>query len=200
MQTDHPQIFNSADLTSLLQKGLAGLFPTDTLPALGSLPSHASQLWRIKRRPFEKPFILMGANSEDLLEFVSPCAFDDAWKVARRYWPGALTLVVPSPSEVVAHLNKESNSIGIRVPASKLTRDLLEKSGPLATTSANLTGQNPALTPEEASRYFPDLPLLGPIPWPAACGTASTVISWEGLGEWRLLRRGSVSPELGEWL
>ncbi len=197
MQTFHPhQILNSEELALRVLEGSAVLFPTDTLPAVGALPDHTSQLWEIKKRPFSKPLILMGANAEELFDFVSPCALEDAWPVAKSHWPGALTLVLPSSSKIVENLNRESKSIGIRVPASEEARAFLKKSGPLATTSANPSGEKPSFTADEASRYFPQLPLLGPLPWPICCGTASTVLAWEGLGTWRLLRSGALSPDL----
>ena len=198
MQTHPHQILDSAELALRLLEGSAVLFPTDTLPAVGAQPAHANQLWEIKKRSVSKPLILMGANTDELLDFVSPCALDDAWSVAKRHWPGALTLVIPSSSDLVEKLNKGSNSIGIRLPACELARSLMEKSGPLATSSANFSGEHPAFTADEASRYFPELPLLGPLPWPEPSRTASTVISWEGVGLWRTLRSGAVSTEVAK--
>ena len=71
---------------------------------------------------------------------------------------------------------------------------LLELSGPLATTSANVSGQPPATTAEEAARQFADVPLLGPMPWPEAGGMASTVLAWREGGGWQVLRAGALLP------
>ena len=65
------------------------------------------------------------------------------------------------------------------------------KTGPLATTSANISGEEPAKDANEASIQFPGIPMLAPIPWPNSSGMASTVIEWEK-GKWNLLRAGSV--------
>ena len=92
-------------------------------------------------------------------------------------------------------LNPGKLNIGIRMPACELALDLLSQSGPLATTSANLAGDGPTLNSKEASDCFPDLPLLGPVPWPKASGLASTVILWERSGCWQLLRSGAVIIE-----
>ena len=88
-------------------------------------------------------------------------------------------------------MNCNSNYLGFRVPALKLARDLLLKTGPLATTSANISGKSPVKDALEASVQFPGIPILGPVPWPNSSGMASTVIEWNE-GNWKVLRSGSV--------
>ena len=73
--------------------------------------------------------------------------------------------------------------------------DFLKKSGPLATTSANFSGQCPSVKPLEVAKCFPELPFLGPIPWPSSTGLASTLIAWDPSGDWQVLRKGAVIPE-----
>ncbi len=192
---EEPLTLNAIALASKLRSGSAALFPTDTLPALAAYPDFASQLWKIKQRPLEKPLILMGAKSQDLFDFLLPNALEDAACLAKRYWPGALTMVLPADGPVVEALNPGELNLGIRVPACESALELLSQSGPLATTSANLAGEPPSLTAEDASKYFPDLPLLGPTPWPVVSGQASTVILWRKPGCWQLLRNGAVIIE-----
>tara|TARA_B100000700_G_C14827544_1_gene752966 strand:- start:191 stop:775 length:585 start_codon:yes stop_codon:yes gene_type:complete len=184
---------NSKELSRELKNGSAAIFPTDTLPALGICPEHASKLWHIKKRPLNKPLILMGSKKEQFYEYVQPSAFDDASEMIEKYWPGALTIVLPAKGKEAALLNPTRNTIGIRIPANDLAIDLIDQIGPLATTSANLSGTLPLLTAEEASKSFPEIPLLGPVPWPKSSAIASTVISWESRGKWQLLRKGAVT-------
>ena len=183
--------FGISDLALKLKKGSLALFPTDTLPALCSDPKYSKKIWAIKKRPSSKPLILMGGNVDELFEFVNPCAIDDALKLAKIYWPGALTIVLPTMGNFADNLNCHSNTIGFRVPALKLARDLLLKTGPLATTSANISGEAPVKDALEASIQFPGIPILAPVPWPNSSGEASTVVKWEK-GKWNLLRPGSV--------
>lgn len=195
-----PISLSAAAMADWLLAGGAGLMPTDTLPALVALPRHASQIWTLKQRPSEKPLILMAASAEALLELVSAEAQTAARPFARLHWPGALTLVLPLKGESWAqdfhrHLNPHTCTLGLRVPACALAQDLLSCTGPLATTSANPSGAAAAQTSDEALRYFPQLPLLGPLPWPAPEGVASTVMEWEPSGSWRMLRQGAVIPE-----
>ena len=183
--------FGISDLALKLKKGSLALFPTDTLPALCSDPKYSKKIWAIKKRPSSKPLILMGGNVDELFEFVNPCAIDDALKLAKIYWPGALTIVLPTMENFADNLNCHSNSVGFRVPALKLARDLLLKTGPLATTSANISGEAPVKDALEASIQFPGIPILAPVPWPNSSGKASTVVKWER-GKRNLLRPGSV--------
>jgi L-threonylcarbamoyladenylate synthase len=183
--------FEISDLALKLRKGSLALFPTDTLPALCSYPKYSKKIWTIKKRPSTKPLILMGGCLDDLFEFVHPCAVEEGLKLAKIYWPGALTMVLPTIGNVSENLNCYSNSVGFRVPALRLARDLLMQTGPLATTSANISGETPVKDAMEASIQFPEIPILAPIPWPSSSGMASTVVEWKN-GKWNLLRPGSV--------
>ena len=183
--------FNISELAHKLKKGSLAVFPTDTLPALCSYPKYSKKIWTIKNRPSNKPLILMGGCLDDLFEFVNPDAKEDGLKLAKIYWPGALTIILPTLGNISKNLNCNSNSLGFRVPALKIARELLIKTGPLATTSANISGQAPVKNALEASIQFPGIPILAPVPWPNSSGMASTVVEWEE-GKWNLLRAGSV--------
>ena len=188
MSTD---IFEISKLVSKLKKGSLALFPTDTVPALCAYPEFSKKIWTIKKRPLNKPLILMGGCLDDLFEFVEPCAIEDGLKLANIYWPGALTMVLPTVGNISENLNSNSNSLGFRVPSLGLARDLLMQTGPLATTSANISGRSPIKDALEASIQFPGIPKLAPVPWPNSSGIASTVVEWKE-GKWNLLRSGSV--------
>ncbi len=183
--------FEISDLALKLKKGSLALFPTDTLPAICAYPEFSKKIWTIKKRPSSKPLILMGGCLDDLFELVKPCAIEDGLKLAKNYWPGALTIVLPTIGNVSKNLNSNSNSLGFRVPALRLARDLLKQTGPLATTSANISGKSPVKDALEASIQFPGIPILAPVPWPNSSGIASTVVEWEE-GKWNVLRHGSV--------
>tara|TARA_Y100001968_G_scaffold321662_1_gene356455 strand:- start:2794 stop:3387 length:594 start_codon:yes stop_codon:yes gene_type:complete len=185
---------NYLKLSEKIKLGSPVIFPTDTLPALGILPEFSNKIWDIKERPLNKPLILMAANTEDLFQLVLSCAIDDAYQMSERYWPGPLTMVLPAVGKEVSLLNRNSNTIGIRVPANKAAIELLSQTGPLATTSANISGETPVLNEKQAFHSFPEIPLLGPLPWEKISGCASTVIFWNGPNNWKLLREGSLIP------
>ena len=180
MITDQSDIYG---FTSKLKNGSLGLFPTDTLPALCAYPIHSKKIWNIKKRPLNKPLILMGGCVEDLFELVKPSAIEDGLKMAKIYWPGALTIILPTIGNFSENLNNNSNSLGFRVPNLRIARELLKETGPLATTSANISGKYPVKDALEASIQFPGIPILGPVPWPNSSGMGSTIIEWND-GRW----------------
>lgn len=183
----------ASDLLSALIECQAVLFPTDTVPALGIRPEAAAQIWELKQRPAHKPLILMGADLAQLIN-AFPVPWPRDWlEEAERVWPGAVTLVLPLPGALQAALNPGGTSLGLRVPNCAIAQNLLRQSGPLATTSVNRSGEPPALNAEEASRMFPTLPLLAPLPWPTGSGIASEVRAW-GEGNWTVLRAGQPAP------
>ena len=69
--------FNSVELIRLLREGSPVLFPTDTLPAICAYPKYSKEIWNIKKRPSNKPLILMGGCLDHLFEFVQPCAIEE---------------------------------------------------------------------------------------------------------------------------
>jgi len=177
------QVLTAAELAGRLHSGSAALFPTDTVPALAARPEAAAQLWQLKRRPARKPMILMGADAEALLAALD-LPIEPQWRaMAERCWPGAVTLVLPAQGRLARALHGEGSSLGLRIPACPVALELLRRSGPLATTSANRSSEPPCGTAAEAATLFPLLPLLGPVPWPQGSGQPSTVVAWIGLAE-----------------
>jgi L-threonylcarbamoyladenylate synthase len=155
-------------------------------------------IFAAKQRSQEKPLILMGASPESLWPFVTGTAAElEIWQqVAQRYWPGALTLVLPASTNVPAVMNPaDSTTIGVRVPNSRIAIAILSQTGPLATTSANRSGEPPLKTIAEIEAHFPDVLTLQPTKLEAVqlltAGVPSTVAKWTGLG-WEILRQGGV--------
>lgn len=191
------RVLEAPGLAERIRSGEAALFPTDTLPALAARPEDAAQIWRLKERPSSKPLILMGAEPASLFAALEVPLEPEWRRMADRWWPGALTLVLPASGRATAALHPqarpEAASLGLRIPACPAALELLRLTGPLATTSANRSGDPPCLDAATAAAAFPGLPLLGPCPWPEPAGLASTVLAWTAAG-WRLLRAGAVLP------
>ncbi|PPS44312.1 L-threonylcarbamoyladenylate synthase [Chroococcidiopsis sp. TS-821] len=183
------------ELIAGVRSGCVVSFPTDTVPALAALPEKADLIFALKQRSQDKPLILMGAKASDLWDFVA--GNDRAlWQeVAKLYWPGALTLVLPASSRVPQQMNpSDPSTIGLRVPDCAIAQSILEQTGPLATTSANLSGQPPLRTMTEIAQQFPDVLTLQLQETIANIGVPSTVAKWTGQG-WEILRQGSVKLE-----
>lgn len=187
------------DLAAALQAGSLALFPTDTLPALAATPGHAAAIWTCKARPREKPLILMGADLPQLVDFLGVAWLEPWLEKAQACWPGAVTLVLPIQGAVTEALHPGGASLGLRVPACERALELLRCTGPLATTSANCSGEPAARDAREAAALFPELPQLAPLPWPPGSGAASTVLAWSAANtgtpaEWQTLRAGATVP------
>ena len=140
------QVLAAAELADRLLAGSAALFPTDTVPALAAREEAAAQLWQLKRRPARKPMILMGADAEALLAALD-LPIEPQWRaMAERCWPGAVTLVLPARGRLARALHGEGSSLGLRIPACPVALELLRRTGPLATTSANRSSEPPCGT------------------------------------------------------
>jgi len=175
-----------------LKSGLPIIFPTDTLPAIGCLPRFSKIIYDFKKRDRNKPLILMGSEQKQLIDYVHESAKEDYKNIASKYWPGALTMIIPSSEKQSATLTSSDLSLGLRIPNSYIAQSLLKETGPLLTSSANISGFTGSITAEGIALDFPSVEILGPIPWEKSSGKASTIISWKKSGDWILIRKGDV--------
>ena len=175
-----------------LTSGLPIIFPTDTLPAIGCLPKFSNIIYEFKKRDKNKPLILMGSEYKQLIDYVHESAKEDYENLASKYWPGALTIVIPASAKQTAHLTSNDLTIGLRIPNSNIAQSLLRETGPLLTSSANISGFKGSITAEGIALDFPSINILGPIPWGKSSGKASTIIFWKNSGNWKLIREGEV--------
>ena len=176
-----------------LNGGLPIVFQTDTLPAIGCLPRFSEIIYKIKKRDIKKPLILMGAENFKFDDFVHESALEDFKYISSRYWPGPLTIIIPSSVKRRSFSTTSNFTLGLRIPNSQTTKLLLKESGPLLTSSANLSGLPTATSAKEISINLPNVNILGPIPWRKCSGSASTIISWVNHGKWKIIREGEVS-------
>lgn len=170
-------------------------FPTDTVPALATLPKCAAQIFEAKQRSQDKPLILMTGEIADFWQFTTGTEAEiEIWQaVAHQYLPGALTLVLPASELIPAVMNPLNNqTIGLRVPNCDVARSILRQTGALATTSANLSGEPALLTMAEISDKFPDVIALNQDLNIPTIGQPSTVIEWKN-NTWKILRQGAVN-------
>jgi len=166
--------------------------PTDTVYGLGVDPLNqeaVSRLFEVKGRPEHIPVGLLVANVEQAKSIGEINGVGE--ELAMEQWPGPLTLVV-KPRVILsdwvgdAHLR----TVGIRVPDHLLARELLERTGPLAVTSANRSGGKEALSDTEARRIFGEevaVYVEGKCPG----GEASTVVDVTG-DQPVILRKGPI--------
>ena len=185
-------LINCKSALKTLKSGLPIIFPTDTLPAIGCLPKFSKIIYEFKKRDRNKPLILMGSEYKQLIDYVHESAKEDYENIASKYWPGALTMIIPSSEKQTPILTSKDLTLGLRIPNSYMAQSLMKETGPLLTSSANISGFTGSITAEGISIDFPSIEILGPIPWEKSSGKASTIISWKKSGDWMLIREGEV--------
>ena len=176
----------------ILQQGGVVAVPTETvfgLLARADRPEAVDRIYQIKGRTRKKPLVLMASDLETARK--SGEFSEAALRLARRFWPGPLTLVVPAGPEAPKTLVHEG-TLGIRVPDFEPLLALLQDLAgiPIASTSANPSGAPPARTPEEVLRALGDAVDLV-IPEPAGGQAPSTVVQ-TATDPPRVLRKGGI--------
>ncbi len=193
LPADAPEALEAA-IHALWAGGIVGL-PTETVYGLAVLPQPEplASLLIAKRRPAEKGIALL-VESMDQVEPLAEMG-PAARRLAARWWPGALTLVLsPRPDvDLPEPLYGPTGTLAFRVPDHPVPRALAATLGPLALTSANVSGEPDATTAAElvaAVGHSISLVLDG---GPAPGGVPSTVVAFER-GEAVILRAGAISP------
>jgi L-threonylcarbamoyladenylate synthase len=148
LNANHPIAIKHA--VDVLQNGGVVAFPTDTVYGLGVLAFNANMvesLYAAKGRNSTRAIaVLIGELTQ--LDLVVSSMNPAAHKLAQRFWPGPLTLVLPRNPVLPANLSP-TTTIGVRMPDHPVALKLLQQSGPLAVTSANLSGKDNTVTAKE---------------------------------------------------
>ncbi len=175
---------------AILRAGGLVAFPTETVYGIAVAatdPAAVERLYALKDRPRDKPMSMMVAGMEPVRERC-PEIPPKALQLMKRFWPGSLTLVLPTQHED----GTEAGLIGFRYPSHPLAQGLVEAAGvPLLVPSANLSGKPPATTAEEVLTQFPDQLDLVIDGGPSEKGLASTVVKVEG-DDVTVLREGAI--------
>lgn len=181
-------------LVEALEAGEPVVVPTDTVygvAALPSVPGATARLYALKDRRPEVPLAVLVADVA-ALDVVAVDVSDRARRLVEQHWPGALTVVARRRPDLAGwDLGGDPATIGVRCPASPLVRAVAARVGPLATTSANRSGEPTPTTAAAAAAS-----LTGPVAVVAdggpLTGTASTVVDVTH-EPWAVLRQGTVS-------
>lgn len=136
-------------------------FVTDTVWGLGCLPNSekaVKKIYDIKHREAKKPLILMSYDIYPLFDYIAQPVEKEAQRLIKKYFPGALTLVLDKSENTPDYITSGLPTVGIRVPDNKIFADICKNTDGhvLATTSANISGEPPALSYNEAMNYIGD--------------------------------------------
>jgi L-threonylcarbamoyladenylate synthase len=177
-----------------LRAGKLVVIPTDTvygIAALPAVPGAVDAVFAVKGRSRHKPLPVLGAGVAHLAGVV---VIDDwARRLGARFWPGPLTLVLPRAPGFDEDLGGDRTAtVAVRVPDFAPALELLEATGPLAVTSANLSGEEPATTVAEA-RTALGAAVEVFVDGGRVAGTPSTVVALDPGPT--ILRPGGIPPE-----
>jgi L-threonylcarbamoyladenylate synthase len=183
----------AAAATSVLSGELVVL-PTDTVYGVGAdafSPAAVTRLLAAKGRGREMPPpVLVGSTraASALVEDLGP------WgqQLIDEFWPGGLTIVCRAQRTLNWDLGDTKGTVAVRMPEDPVTLDLLKETGPMAVTSANLTGKPAATTAEQAREQLGDAVAIYLDGGPSAGGLASTIVDLTGDVP-RMLRQGAIS-------
>jgi L-threonylcarbamoyladenylate synthase len=193
---DHPTALEQA--LAMLHNGGVIAFPTDTVYGVGAAglnDAAVGRLFVVKDRPHSQAIPLLLADPDDLADVCSAIP-TLALDIGRRYWPGALTMVVPAAAHLPASLLAGGTTVAVRVPDHTWLRHLIRQlEQPLAATSANLHGAaNPRTAADVQAHIGARLPLIldgGPTPG----DIASTIVDLTTPAP-RILRQGALILDL----
>jgi len=179
----------------VLRAGGLVAFPTDTVYGVGALAFDGAAIEAIyaaKDRPVEKAIPILIAGVDELGK-VAERVPHMAQVLAARFWPGPLTLVIPKLPTLPEAVSATS-TVAVRVPDHPIARALLRQAGPMAVTSANLSGEDNPITAGDVLRQLGGhIPLIldgGSAPG----GTPSTVVDCLGIHP-SILREGPIAME-----
>ena len=183
-----------SEAVEALKAGKAVIFPTDTVYGLGVSVEYAhtlQEIYDVKQRDAGKPIAWL-VGGLDALDIYGEDVPETARQLAASHWPGALTIIVKASEAVPEAFRSPAGTVGLRMPASETARELIEAVGPIAASSANVSGGadaadssqlDPALTERVAAVIRGEQP---------GGGIASTVIDCSK-GGIDIIRQGSLA-------
>ena len=184
------------EAVAALGKGELAVLPTDTVYGVAAdafTPDAVTALLAAKGRGRQMPPpVLVGSRRAAfaLVEDVSSSASD----LIDEFWPGGLTLVFRSSRSLVWDLGDTKGTVAVRMPLHPVALDLLKESGPLAVSSANLSGSPPATTAADAESQLGEAVSVYLDGGPCPGDVASTIVDVTGPVP-RLLRRGVITVD-----
>lgn len=146
------------NILDILKKDGVGVIPTDTVYGLvGSAFSEQAveRIYKLKGRDTQKPFIILIDEIGDLERF--EIFIDEKTKsVLSKIWPGEVTVILPCGNDKLSYLHRGTCSLAFRIPDKNDLCKMLSEVGPIVAPSANLQDCSPAISVEEARKYFED--------------------------------------------
>jgi L-threonylcarbamoyladenylate synthase len=183
-----------ASAISAVKDGRLVVMPTDTVYGIGADAFDASAVGALlaakgRGRDMPVPVLVGSWHTIDGLALSVP---HTARELVRAFWPGALSLVVRQAPSLQWDLGDARGTVMLRMPLHPVAIELLREVGPMAVSSANLSGQPPAITAEDARMQLGDVVEVYLDAGPSERQAASTIVDLTGETP-RILRTGPIS-------
>lgn len=182
-------------VASQIQAGQVLGMPTDTFYGLAADPFNlraVDRVYEIKSRSRHKALSLL-IESVDQAEELAHYLPEHFYELARRFWPGPLTIIVRAAARLPLKVTANTGNVALRVPAAEIPLAVVKAAGiPITATSANLSGETECTSAQQVLEQLEErIPMIvdgGPSPREIA----STIIDLSGDGPWKLIREGAV--------
>ncbi|MCU1546055.1 MAG: threonylcarbamoyl-AMP synthase [Homoserinimonas sp.] len=183
-----------------LGRGELVVLPTDTVYGVAADAFNADAVQRLldakgRTRQSPPPVLIPGIPTLDALAAQVP---DEVRALVAAFWPGGLTVILPARESLQWDLGDTNGTVALRMPSNRVTLELLSETGPLAVSSANLTGEPAATTIKDAQRMLGEAVSVY-LDGGVGGDSGSTIVDATGLllegGELRIVRHGVISDE-----
>ena len=144
-------------LEKILQKEIKDeiiVFQTDTVYGVGCLINSkigVKKIYEIKKREKKNPLAILCANINQVKTLVYD--FESSERLAKNHWPGALTLIYKKKDIVGDFITSNKDTVGVRIPSDNIALNILEKFGPMAVTSLNISSEPAILNYEDVLKF-----------------------------------------------
>lgn len=182
-------------LEQLLTKDIKGkvvCFPTDTVYGVGALIDDneaINKIYHLKNRDISKPLAVL-TGTKNIEKYVLEIT-EFSKQLMDKYWPGALTIIFKKNNIISDKVTSGFNTVGLRMPNSKIALQILNKFGLMATTSVNLSGSSPLNNIDDIINNFSDEIDYLVIDKQETSNVSSTVIDVSN-GKYKILRQGDI--------
>src|SRR5262250_37121 len=198
ISTENPEPSLIRYAAEQLRAGQVLGMPTDTFYVLAADPLNlraVERVYEIKSRSRHKPLSLLIESTDQAEDLAKPLP-EEFYQLARRFWPGPLTMIVQAASRLPLKVTANTGNVALRVPSAKIPLAVIQAAGiPITATSANLSGASECTTAEQVRDKLQDrIPIIvdgGTSPREVA----STIIDLSNGDDWRVIREGAIPTQ-----
>jgi tRNA threonylcarbamoyl adenosine modification protein (Sua5/YciO/YrdC/YwlC family) len=205
INTEHPEPSLIRYAADQIRAGQVLGMPTDTFYGLAADPLNlraVERVYEIKSRSRHKPLSLLIESTDQAEELAKPLP-EEFYRLARKFWPGPLTMIVQAASRLPLKVTANTGNVALRVPAAKIPLEVVRTAGiPITATSANLSGAAECTTAIEVRDQLQDRISIIVDGGTSPREIASTIVDLtDNEARWRVIREGAIpTQEISEYL